>query len=131
MAAYHSRSKRPSAGNARSPSPPEDFVLYLDENLCNSRDIQDSLTKLRVRFERHLAHFDKGIADETWLPLVGSKRWVLLTADKRIRYNMLEKRALNEYAVCEFVFIDAIPRTRVSKFKKLALREQFASWKWE
>jgi fatty-acyl-CoA synthase len=30
-----------------------------------------------------------------------------------------------------FVFIDAIPRTSVGKFKKLALREQFANWIWE
>jgi fatty-acyl-CoA synthase len=30
-----------------------------------------------------------------------------------------------------FVFIDAIPRTSVGKFKKIALREQFANWKWE
>jgi hypothetical protein len=66
----------------RSPSPPEDFVLYLDENLCNSRDIQDSLTKLGVRFERHLAHFDRGTADESWLPLVGLKGWVLLNREK-------------------------------------------------
>jgi fatty-acyl-CoA synthase len=29
------------------------------------------------------------------------------------------------------VFIDAIPRTSVGKFKKLALREQFVNWKWE
>src|SRR6266436_7636353 len=29
-----------------------------------------------------------------------------------------------------FVFLDAIPRTSVGKFKKLALREQFANWKW-
>ena len=30
-----------------------------------------------------------------------------------------------------FVFLDAIPRTSVGKFKKIALREQFAEWKWE
>lgn len=30
-----------------------------------------------------------------------------------------------------FVFVEAIPRTSVGKFKKIALREQFASWKWE
>jgi hypothetical protein len=35
---------------------------------------------------------------------VGSKGWVLLTTDKRIRYNFLEKRALAEHAVREFVF---------------------------
>jgi fatty-acyl-CoA synthase len=30
-----------------------------------------------------------------------------------------------------FVFLEAIPRTSVGKFKKIALREQFADWKWE
>jgi fatty-acyl-CoA synthase len=29
-----------------------------------------------------------------------------------------------------FVFVDEIPRTSVGKFKKTALREQFANWKW-
>jgi fatty-acyl-CoA synthase len=30
-----------------------------------------------------------------------------------------------------FVFVEAIPRTSVGKFKKMALREKFANWKWE
>ncbi|MGC1417993.1 MAG: hypothetical protein WA817_22075 [Candidatus Acidiferrum sp.] len=30
-----------------------------------------------------------------------------------------------------FVFVEALPRTSVGKFKKIALREQFADWKWE
>jgi fatty-acyl-CoA synthase len=30
-----------------------------------------------------------------------------------------------------FVFLDAIPRTSVGKFKKITLREQFANWNWE
>jgi len=30
-----------------------------------------------------------------------------------------------------FVFVDTLPRTSVGKFKKTALREQFADWKWE
>jgi len=30
-----------------------------------------------------------------------------------------------------FVFVDAIPRTSVGKFKKTALREQFAGWQWK
>jgi fatty-acyl-CoA synthase len=29
------------------------------------------------------------------------------------------------------VFLEAIPRTSVGKFKKIALREQFANWRWE
>ncbi|MGA2095635.1 MAG: long-chain fatty acid--CoA ligase [Candidatus Acidiferrum sp.] len=30
-----------------------------------------------------------------------------------------------------FVFVESIPRTSVGKFRKTALREQFADWKWE
>jgi len=30
-----------------------------------------------------------------------------------------------------FVFVEAIPRTSVGKFKKTAVREQFAGWKWK
>ena len=59
---------------------------------------------MSVRFERHLAHFQSGTPDEAWLPKVGANGCVLLTADKRIRYNFLEKQALEEHAVREFVF---------------------------
>ncbi len=30
-----------------------------------------------------------------------------------------------------FVFLEALPRTSVGKFKKTALREQFANWSWD
>lgn len=39
------------------------------------------------------------------MPLVGEKGWVLLTCDKQIRYNLLEKRALAKHAVREFAFV--------------------------
>jgi acyl-CoA synthetase (AMP-forming)/AMP-acid ligase II len=29
------------------------------------------------------------------------------------------------------VFVEAIPRTSVGKFKKTALREQYAGWTWD
>jgi hypothetical protein len=104
MSARLSKSKKRSVGSERSLLLPEDFVLYLDENLCNSKVILETLTRLGVHFERHLSHFSRGTMDEIWLPLVGKNGWVLLTADKRIRYNLLEKRALDKNRVREFVF---------------------------
>ena len=71
----------------------EEFVLYLDENLCNSIAIQETLRRLEIRFERHLSHFSRGALDEAWLPSVGKNGWILLTTDKRMRYNLLERRA--------------------------------------
>lgn len=61
--------------------------------------------------------------------MIGSKGWVLLTADKRIRYNFLEKRALEQHAVREFVFasgnmsgedMGAALGLAVSKMRRLA-----------
>src|SRR5208282_913147 len=85
MAARSSKSKKPSAGSGPSPSLPEPIVLFLDENLCNSRAILEALKRLNVPFERHLDHFLRGAADEDWLPIVGKNGWVLLTCDKEIR----------------------------------------------
>jgi len=62
------------------------------------------LSRLGVKHERHLSHFPRGTPDEVWLPKVGKEKWALLTADKRIRYNLLEKKALAEHRVMEFVF---------------------------
>jgi len=104
MSARYSKSKKRSGGSALSPSPPEQFVIYLDENLCNSNAILDVLGRLEIPHERHLEHFARGVPDDQWLPLVGKNGWVLLTADKRIRYNLLEKRALEQHSVREFVF---------------------------
>ena len=57
----------------RQPSLPEDFVLYLDENLHNCRPILDALTKHGVKHERHVQHFSAGAEDTTWLPFVGRR----------------------------------------------------------
>jgi hypothetical protein len=105
MAAKRSKSKKPSAGSEHSPPQPEEFVLFLDENLCNSAAILETLNKLGIRFERHLDRFSRGAPDEEWLPVVGANGWILLTSDKKIRYNFLEKRALLKSRVREFVFV--------------------------
>jgi PIN like domain len=104
MAARRNKSKKQSAGSGPSPWLPEEFVLYLDENLCNAKAILSVLSRLGVKHERHLSHFPRGTPDEAWLPKVGQEKWALLTADKRIRYNFLEMKALAEHHVMEFVF---------------------------
>ena len=39
-----------------------------------------------------------------WLPFIGQQGWILITKDKRIRYNQLEKTAVRRYGVREFYF---------------------------
>jgi PIN like domain len=105
MASSRERSKKQSAGSRPRPlALPEDFVLYLDENLHNCKPILDALIQHGVKHERHGQHFAPGTEDTQWLPFVGEKGWVLLTKDKRIRYNELEKAAVRAYKVREFYF---------------------------
>ena len=54
--------------------------------------------------ERLTQHFPKGTDDQTWLSLAGTKGWVVLTRDKRIRYRRLERLALQAAGVRAFVF---------------------------
>jgi hypothetical protein len=88
----------------RRRSLPEDFVLYLDENLHNCKPILDALVQYGIRHERHGSHFPPGTEDVSWLPFVGKHGWLLVTKDKRIRFNELEKSAIQRYRVREFYF---------------------------
>jgi PIN like domain len=78
--------------------------LYLDENLHNCTPILDVLRQHLIPHQRHGAYFAAGTEDAVWLPFVGQKGWILLTKDKRIRFNQLEKAAVRRHRVREFYF---------------------------
>jgi len=60
---------------------------------------------------------------------------VVLRAGAKVTDHELREFLAKDFAKWQlpdaFVFVEAIPRTSVGKFKKIALREQFAGWKWE
>jgi hypothetical protein len=80
----------------------EDFILYLDENLDNCQPILDALGASQVQYHRHRDHFARGTADEVWLQFVAERSWVVVTKDKRNRYNEIERDALRRHRVREF-----------------------------
>jgi PIN like domain len=82
----------------------EDFILFLDENLDNCQPILDALVANKVQYRRHRDHFERGVLDEVWLSFVAERAWVVLTKDKRNRYNDLERDALRRNLVREFYF---------------------------
>lgn len=93
--------RKPSGGREK---PSEPFHIYLDENLCNCRPIRDVLAAAAVEVHSHLEFFQRGTPDEEWLPFVGQKHWVLLTTDRRFRYNELERIAFQRHNVQAFEF---------------------------
>jgi hypothetical protein len=48
-------------------------------------------------------HFAADAKDAEWLPVVGAKRWIVLTKDDRIRYREHEREALLASGVRAFV----------------------------
>ena len=65
-----------------------------------------------LRDEGHVAYvqrdtFGSGTQDVEWLPLVGARRWILITKDKQIRKRGIELQALRQAEVKAFVLTAA------------------------
>jgi hypothetical protein len=78
------------------------IVFFLDR-CTNSRTLVTALTAAGAFVERHPDHFADDISDESWLPVVGAKGWVVLTNDKRIRHRRIERQALLAAGIRAFV----------------------------
>jgi hypothetical protein len=64
----------------------------------------DALVQQGIQHQRHGQHFAPETQDTVWLPVIGEKGWILLTKDKRIRFNDLEKATVIAYRVRKFYF---------------------------
>jgi hypothetical protein len=132
MASVQRKSKRQSDGKPEQLRLDE-FILFLDENLSKCKPILESLTANSVLHERYHDYFEPGIDDEIWLPFVAEQSWVILTKDKRNRYNQLEKVAIRRHKIAEFYFgsgnmsgaemADAI-KAALHQIKKICKSEQ-------
>lgn len=63
----------------------------------------DALRKLGARVEIHDDHFPSDATDASWLTEVGSRGWIVLMKDKRVRRIQLEREALLGAGVRAFV----------------------------
>jgi hypothetical protein len=95
--------KKQSDGNLAQPQR-ESTILFLDETLFNCQPVHAALESLGVEYIKHGAVFTPGTPDTEWLPVVGENKWVVLTSDKRIRFNELERELVISNEVRQFVF---------------------------
>jgi len=91
-------------GDAQGQGSLRSFVVFLDENHCRNPHLLKALLDADVAFEKHLDHFEAGLEDTKWLPVIAARGWCLLTADARIRHNELERRAVRENKLKMFYF---------------------------
>jgi len=87
---------------SKSKAQQPNYTFFLDENLGGSK-VCTSLRGAGLTVEMHATHFTRGTADEDWLPIVGQRKWVLLTQDKGIRHHKNEILALRKNNVRAFI----------------------------
>ena len=69
----------------------------------------DVLAAAGLTVERHRDHFPPDCPDETWLREVGSRGWIALTHNSRIRYTPNELACVMENRVALLVIVGAAP----------------------
>ncbi|MBI4950724.1 MAG: hypothetical protein HY908_01710 [Myxococcales bacterium] len=104
---------------------PEPFTYFIDRSLGRGILVAE-LLKAGEQVHVHDEHFAQDTPDADWLVEVGRRRWVVLTKDKNIRFNELERQALVSARVACFMlgrgnltaqemaqsFIGALPRMK-------------------
>jgi hypothetical protein len=81
---------------------PEPFTFFIDRSI-GGRIVAGALQAQGELVEAHDAHFDKKAPDVEWLATVGSRGWVVISKDDRIRLNELERQALIAADVAAFI----------------------------
>ena len=71
------------------------LTFFIDKNIDSPLFI-DPLRQARIFLERHRDHFIPSEEDDVWIPRVAERDWIIVTADERIRFNPVEKRAIIE-----------------------------------
>ncbi|RYG59180.1 hypothetical protein EON80_26020 [bacterium] len=77
-------------------------VLFIDRAI-EGRALIEALTEVGANFKLHKDYFRDDTPDVVWLPDVGKRGWNVLTRDKAIQSNPLEKRAVQNAKVGYFV----------------------------
>jgi len=103
----------------------EPLVFFVDRSL-GSRVVPEALRQAGEVVEIHDDHFPADARDADWLSVVGSRGWIVLTKDERIRYRMIEQHVMMRASVAAFIltaggvtgaemariFIRALPKIR-------------------
>ena len=91
-------------------------TLFFDRTF--GKRLPHALRLLGVAAEAHQDHFAQDAPDDEWLAAVSARGWIVLTNDKRIRFNQAERQALLTHGVGCFVFTSG-SRTRWDQLRIL------------
>ncbi|MBI1766028.1 MAG: hypothetical protein HYR56_31880 [Acidobacteria bacterium] len=106
MASKEKRSKKRSGTKLPLEKQLENVVFFVDRCL-GKNTVPETLRQAGLRVEVHSDHFQDDAPDTHWLIECGKRDWVVLTKDREIRRNDLERIALMNSGVASFILISA------------------------
>ena len=80
-------------------------MFFVDRS--SGKRLADGLKELGLNVEKHDDHFAQNTLDIDWLEECGNRDWVIISSDKAIKKNVLEKQALMENKLASFFFTSA------------------------
>lgn len=83
------------------------LVFFTDRNL--GKQFPSILKAAGLAVERHDAHFAPDASDEEWLRFVGSRGWIAISHDKRIRHKPNELAAVVAHRVALLIVVGRAP----------------------
>lgn len=89
------------------------LVYFTDRDL--GKKFPEILRAAGLHVERHADHFKHDTPDEVWLREIGSKGWIAITHDGRIRYKPNEKNAVVDNKVALLVLVGKAPFPELAK----------------
>jgi hypothetical protein len=89
------------------------IVYFTDRDL--GKRFPEILKTAGLLVELHEAHFKHDCPDATWLAEVGSRGWVVLTHDRRIRYKANELEAVTRHDVRLLTVVGKAPLPELAR----------------
>ena len=104
MAGKRRKSKKQSGANSRSTRPHDEKYEFFVDECVSPKHVPNMLREAGHKVQvQGPDTFGTGRPDADWLPLVGERKWVLVTKDKNIRKRRIEQQALKQAGVRAFV----------------------------
>jgi PIN like domain len=83
----------------------ENITFFVDRS--SGKQFAEGLKELGLNIEKHDDHFPQNTLDIEWLEKCGENNWVVISSDKAIKKNFLEKQALMQSKLASFFFTSA------------------------
>jgi hypothetical protein len=107
MTSRKRKSKKPSATKASSPAKLLENEIFFVDRSSGKYGLVHGLQNLGLNIERHDDHFTETTIDVEWISYCGEKQWIIVSSDKNIKKNILEKQAILSAKVAAFFFTSA------------------------